>query len=107
MTELPLPREAYDMWASKPIRYVLVHGLGGDRTQWRALAEHLTIRSGVLAIDLAGQWILHIAPSILPRRSDPSLPCGPRPRTSSADLVRHRRSTRSRYLANPHAAEKE
>src|ERR1700730_12353670 len=54
MTELPLPREAYDIWASAPLRYVLVHGVGGDRTQWRALAEHLAIRAGVLAIDLAG-----------------------------------------------------
>jgi hypothetical protein len=54
MTELPLPREAYDMWASGPIRYALVHGVGEDRTQWRPLAEHLAIHSGVLAIDLAG-----------------------------------------------------
>jgi pimeloyl-ACP methyl ester carboxylesterase len=42
------------MWGSAPLRYVLVHGVGGDRTQWRALAEQLAIRAGVLAIDLAG-----------------------------------------------------
>jgi pimeloyl-ACP methyl ester carboxylesterase len=54
MTELPLPREAYDIWGSAPLRYVLVHGIGGDRTQWRALAEQLATRAGVLAIDLAG-----------------------------------------------------
>jgi pimeloyl-ACP methyl ester carboxylesterase len=54
MTELHLPREVYDMWGSAPLRYVLVHGIGGDRTQWRALAEHLATRAGVLAIDLAG-----------------------------------------------------
>jgi hypothetical protein len=39
MTELPLPCEAYDMGGPAPLRYVLVHGVGGDRTQWRALAE--------------------------------------------------------------------
>src|SRR6185436_6964810 len=27
MTELPFPREAYDTWASKPLRYLLVHGV--------------------------------------------------------------------------------
>jgi pimeloyl-ACP methyl ester carboxylesterase len=54
MTELPFPREAYDMWASKPLRYVLVHGVGGDRTQWRAVAEHLARDSGVVAVELAG-----------------------------------------------------
>jgi pimeloyl-ACP methyl ester carboxylesterase len=54
MTELPFPREAYDTWASKPPRYVLVHGVGGDRTQWRPLAEHLAACAGVIAVDLAG-----------------------------------------------------
>src|ERR1700741_1881725 len=54
MTELPLPLKAYDMWGSAPLRYVLVHGVGGDRTQWRALAEQLAMLAGVLAIDLAG-----------------------------------------------------
>ena len=54
MTELPLPREAYHTSASKPLRYLLVHGVGGNRTQWRAVAEHLATDSGVVAIDLAG-----------------------------------------------------
>jgi pimeloyl-ACP methyl ester carboxylesterase len=54
MPELPLPRAAYDMWGSAPLRYLLVHGVGGDRAQWRVLAEHLAMRAGVLAIDLAG-----------------------------------------------------
>jgi pimeloyl-ACP methyl ester carboxylesterase len=54
MTELPLPREAYDAYGPAPLRYVLVHGVGGDRTQWRALAEQLAIHGGVLAIDLPG-----------------------------------------------------
>jgi pimeloyl-ACP methyl ester carboxylesterase len=54
MTELPLPREAYDAYGRAPLRYVLVHGVGGDRAQWRALAEQLAIHTGVLAIDLPG-----------------------------------------------------
>jgi pimeloyl-ACP methyl ester carboxylesterase len=44
----------YDVYGSAPPRYVLVHGIGGDRTQWRALARHLANGAGVLAIDLAG-----------------------------------------------------
>jgi hypothetical protein len=54
MTELPVPRGAYDAYGPAPLRYVLVHGVGGDRTQWGALAEQLAIRAGVLAIDLPG-----------------------------------------------------
>jgi pimeloyl-ACP methyl ester carboxylesterase len=54
MTELSLPREPYDAYGPAPMRYVLVHGIGGDRTQWKALAEQLAIGAGVLAIDLAG-----------------------------------------------------
>jgi pimeloyl-ACP methyl ester carboxylesterase len=54
MTELSRPREPYDAYGPAPMRYVLVHGIGGDRTQWKALAEQLAIGAGVLAIDLAG-----------------------------------------------------
>jgi pimeloyl-ACP methyl ester carboxylesterase len=52
MTQLLCDR--YDMYGLAPPRYVLVHGIGGDRTQWRPLAPYLAAGAGVLAIDLAG-----------------------------------------------------
>jgi pimeloyl-ACP methyl ester carboxylesterase len=54
MAELPFPGEGYDVYGSAPPRYVLVHGVGGDRTQWRAVAQYLATDAGVLAVDLAG-----------------------------------------------------
>jgi pimeloyl-ACP methyl ester carboxylesterase len=44
----------YEVYGLAPPRYVLVHGIGGDRTQWRSLARYLASGAGVLAIDLAG-----------------------------------------------------
>ena len=44
----------YEVYGSAPPRYVLVHGIGGDRTQWRPLARYLASGAGVLAMDLAG-----------------------------------------------------
>jgi Alpha/beta hydrolase family len=54
MAELPFPGEGCDVYGSAPPRYVLVHGVGGDRTQWRAVAQYLATDAGVLAVDLAG-----------------------------------------------------
>jgi pyruvate dehydrogenase E2 component (dihydrolipoamide acetyltransferase) len=54
MTEFPIPSTTYDVYGSAPPRYVLVHGIGGDRTQWRRFVRCLAIGTGVLAIDLAG-----------------------------------------------------
>jgi pimeloyl-ACP methyl ester carboxylesterase len=55
MTEFPIPSTTYDVYGLAPPRYVLVHGIGGDRTQWRRLARCLAIGTVVLAIDLAGR----------------------------------------------------
>jgi pimeloyl-ACP methyl ester carboxylesterase len=52
MTQLLSGR--YDVYGSAPPRYVLVHGIGGDRTQRRPVAPYLAADAGVLAIDLAG-----------------------------------------------------
>ena len=49
-----LLRDRYDVYGLAPPQYVLVHGIGGDRTQWRPLAPYLAAGAGVLAIDLAG-----------------------------------------------------
>jgi pimeloyl-ACP methyl ester carboxylesterase len=51
---IPLRGDHYDVYGTAPPRYVLVHGVGGDRTQWRPLAQHLSTGAGLIAIDLAG-----------------------------------------------------
>jgi alpha-beta hydrolase superfamily lysophospholipase len=54
MTEFCSPSDAYDIYGSAPLRYVLVHGVGGRRKQWIPLTPDLATGAGALAIDLAG-----------------------------------------------------